>query len=117
MQAPYGFDMSDHCQTCKIRKSGFFCQMAPKAMKEFDSVRSSSAYPEGTVLFLEKQNPRGVFILCEGKIKLTISSSEGTAASAVARRSSSRTSARVRTGVMRRLGSLAPRRRVPAAPK
>ena len=69
MQAPYGFDMSDHCQTCKIRKSGFFCQMTPKAMKDFDSVRSSSAYPEGTVLFLEKQNPRGVFILCEGKIK------------------------------------------------
>ena len=77
MQGPYGFDMSEHCQTCKIRKSGFFCQLTPKALKDFDSVRASSAYPEGTVLFLEKQNPRGVFILCEGKIKLTISSSEG----------------------------------------
>jgi CRP/FNR family cyclic AMP-dependent transcriptional regulator len=77
MQGPYGFDMSEHCQTCKVRKAGFFCQLTPKALKDFDSVRASSVYPEGTVLFLEKQNPRGVFILCEGKIKLTISSSEG----------------------------------------
>jgi CRP/FNR family transcriptional regulator, cyclic AMP receptor protein len=77
MRGPYGFEMSENCQTCKLRKSGFFCQLPPRAMKDFESVKSISAYPEGAVLFLEKQDARGVFLLCEGEVKLTISSSEG----------------------------------------
>jgi CRP/FNR family transcriptional regulator, cyclic AMP receptor protein len=77
MRGPYGFEMSENCQTCKLKKSDFFCQLTPKAVKSFDSIKSTSAYPEGAVLFLEKQASRGVFILCEGEVKLTISSSEG----------------------------------------
>lgn len=77
MRGPYGFEIIDNCQTCKSRKVSFFCQMTPKALKDFDGVKSSSAYPGGAMLFLEKQDPRGVFVLCEGEVKLTISSSEG----------------------------------------
>jgi len=77
MRGPYGFDMVDSCQTCKTRKVSFFCQLSPKATKDFDTVRTSSAYPGGAVLFLEKQDPRGVFVLCEGEVKLTISSRDG----------------------------------------
>ncbi|MGA8221422.1 MAG: Crp/Fnr family transcriptional regulator [Candidatus Acidiferrales bacterium] len=77
MRGPYGFEMSEDCQTCKLKKSAFFCQFTSKAQKEFNSVKSTSVYPEGAVLFMEKQDARGVFILCEGEVKLTISSSEG----------------------------------------
>jgi CRP/FNR family cyclic AMP-dependent transcriptional regulator len=77
MRGPYGFEMTDSCLACKTRKVGFFCQMSPKAVKDFDSLKTSSAYPEGAVLFLENQEPRGVFVVCEGEIKLTVSSSEG----------------------------------------
>jgi len=77
MRGPYGFDMSESCQSCKIRKEGFFCQMSPKAVKDFDAIKSSSAYPEGSVLFLENQDPRGIFVLCAGEVKLSISSREG----------------------------------------
>jgi CRP/FNR family cyclic AMP-dependent transcriptional regulator len=77
MRGPYGFEMSENCQTCKLRKSAFFCQLTSIALKDFNSLKASSTYPEGAVLFLEKQNARGIFILCEGKVKLTISSSEG----------------------------------------
>lgn len=77
MRGPYGFEMSETCQTCKLQKADFFCHLTPKAMKEFNSIKSVSAYPEGTVLFLESQDPRGVFVVCEGEVKLTISSSEG----------------------------------------
>jgi CRP/FNR family transcriptional regulator len=34
-------------------------------------------YPEGAILFLEQQDPRGIFVLCAGEVKLTISSSGG----------------------------------------
>jgi CRP/FNR family cyclic AMP-dependent transcriptional regulator len=77
MRGPYGFEMSENCQNCELKKSGFFCQLTPKAVKDFDTVKSTSAYPERALLFMEKQESRGVFVLCEGQVKLTISSSEG----------------------------------------
>jgi len=69
--------MNENCQTCKRKKTGFFCNLTPKAVKDYDSIKSASAYPEGAVLFLERQEPHGIFVLCEGEVKLTISSSEG----------------------------------------
>lgn len=77
MRGPYGFEMSENCQTCKLKKPSFFCQLTPHATKDFDALKSTSAYPEGAILFLEQQDPRGIFVLCEGEVKLTISSSEG----------------------------------------
>jgi CRP/FNR family cyclic AMP-dependent transcriptional regulator len=77
MRGPYGFEMSENCQLCKPNRPGLFCRMSPKAMKDFQSVKSDSVYPEGAILFIENQDPRGVYVLCEGEVKLTISSSEG----------------------------------------
>lgn len=77
MRGPYGFELTENCQTCKLRKESFFCQLQAGALKDFDAIRSSSVYPEGAVLFMEKQDSRGVFVLCEGQVKLSISSSEG----------------------------------------
>jgi CRP/FNR family transcriptional regulator, cyclic AMP receptor protein len=77
MRGPYGFDMSESCQNAKLSKAEFFSGLSPKALKEFDAIKSSSVFPEGAVLFLERQDARGVFVLCEGEVKLTISSSDG----------------------------------------
>ncbi|HLZ50929.1 MAG TPA: Crp/Fnr family transcriptional regulator [Candidatus Acidoferrum sp.] len=77
MKGPYGLETSEHCQTCKQRGSTFFCHLSPAALKDFDEIRSSASYPDGAVLFLEKQDPRGVFVLCAGEVKLSISSSGG----------------------------------------
>jgi CRP/FNR family transcriptional regulator len=46
-------------------------------LKDFQEIRSSTTYPEGAVLFLEKQEPRGIFMLCAGEVKLSISSRGG----------------------------------------
>ena len=77
MRGPYGFELSENCQACKLRKNGFFCQLAANVVRDLDALRSSSVYPMGALLFLEQQAPRGVFILCEGEVKLSISSKEG----------------------------------------
>jgi CRP/FNR family transcriptional regulator, cyclic AMP receptor protein len=77
MRGPYGFEPTESCQGCGLRAVGFFCQLEPAALKDFNEVRSTSTYPDGTVLFLEKQDPRGVFVLCGGEVKLSISSSAG----------------------------------------
>lgn len=77
MRGPYGMQINDNCRTCKRRLGGFFCQLSSAALKDFDSIKSFTTYPEGAVLFLEKQNNGGVYLLCEGQVKLSISSSEG----------------------------------------
>jgi CRP/FNR family cyclic AMP-dependent transcriptional regulator len=77
MRGPYGFEANESCQSCKLRGNGYFCQLSPVALKDFNAVRSSATYPAGAVLFLEKQDSRGVFVLCGGEVKLSISSSSG----------------------------------------
>ena len=77
MRAPYGFELNESCRTCKLRTGGFFCQMPSTALNNLDAMVSPSTYPGAAVLFIEKQNPRGIFLLCEGEVKLSISSSEG----------------------------------------
>jgi len=77
MRGPYGFEMNETCQSGKLKTAEFFSGLSSQALKDFDAIKSSSVFPEGAVLFLENQDSRGVFVLCEGEIKLTISSSEG----------------------------------------
>lgn len=77
MKGPYGFEMNESCQSCKTKANSFFCKLSQNAMKHFETIRSSSVYPEGAVLFIEQQAPHGVFVLCQGEVKLSISSSEG----------------------------------------
>lgn len=77
MRGPYGFESVESCQSCKMRASNFFCQLTPQALKDFNAVKSPAAYPAGALLFLEKQESRGMFILCAGEVKLSISSSAG----------------------------------------
>lgn len=42
-----------------------------------DDIKLSSIHPQGTVLFAEGQPAVGVYVLCAGRAKLSISSSEG----------------------------------------
>ena len=77
MKGPYGLELNDGCKTCKHKTAGFFCQLPPAALKDLDAIKSTSTYPKGAFLFMEKQDARGIFVLCEGDVKLSISSSEG----------------------------------------
>ena len=77
MKGPYGLELNDGCKNCKLRSASFFCQLSPAAVKDFDAIKSTSTYPKGAFLFMEKQDARGVYVLCEGDVKLSISSSEG----------------------------------------
>jgi CRP/FNR family transcriptional regulator len=77
MKGPYGFELNERCSTCQLRGNEFFCELPANALKDLDNLRSPAAYPAGAVLFVERQNSRGVHVLCEGQVKLSISSREG----------------------------------------
>lgn len=76
-QPPHGVEISDDCATCPVRKDGFLCQMKQKTLAEFQRMKFVSSYPSGAVLFMQGQVPRGVHVLCRGRVKLTMSSLTG----------------------------------------
>ncbi|MBV8115842.1 MAG: Crp/Fnr family transcriptional regulator, partial [Silvibacterium sp.] len=77
MHASQAVEMVHDCRSCTLKRNGFFCDLTPEAARDFDAIKSSSTYPSGMVLFLEKDPFGGVYLLCTGKIKLTISSRGG----------------------------------------
>jgi CRP/FNR family cyclic AMP-dependent transcriptional regulator len=77
MPTPYNLDVHNSCVECSVRADRMFCDMTPKALKELDSIKFTAVYPKGSLLFVEGEQPRGVFMLCSGRAKLTTSSSEG----------------------------------------
>ncbi|HET7749551.1 MAG TPA: Crp/Fnr family transcriptional regulator [Terriglobales bacterium] len=77
VHAPYNLEMSDNCLNCQLRGRGFFCQFAGEELRGLAAVSYSTVYPENSVLFVEGQMPRGVYILCRGRAKLSMVSSEG----------------------------------------
>jgi CRP/FNR family cyclic AMP-dependent transcriptional regulator len=77
MRSPYGLELIESCQSCRVRSEGFFCNLEANVLRGLEAVKFTNSYPEGAVLFVEGQAPRGVFVLCQGRVKLSTSSSEG----------------------------------------
>lgn len=77
MPSPYNLSIQDSCSNCTLSREGKFCELSPKALEDLQQVKYTGMYPKGSTLFVEGEKPRGVFILCSGKAKLTTSSSEG----------------------------------------
>lgn len=77
MRSPYGLELVEDCETCASKLEGFFCDLSPEGLKAFEAIKYTTAYPGGAVLFVEGQTAQGVFLLCKGRVKLSMTSSEG----------------------------------------
>ena len=77
MRAPYGLNILDNCLSCPSRTEHLFCNLSVQAGQRLNEVKSTAVYPKGAMLFIEGQLPRGVFVLCSGKVKLSTTSRDG----------------------------------------
>jgi len=77
MKAPYGLDIIDNCSECTMVFPGFFCGFSSPALQALNQVSHRSTLPAGAILFVEGQAPRGMFILCSGRVNLSTTSREG----------------------------------------
>jgi len=75
--SPYGLEIVENCVTCRLRADKIFCNLPTQTVQALEAIKYTTAYPKGAVLFVEGQAPRGVFILCRGRVKLSICSSDG----------------------------------------
>ncbi len=60
-----------------MRAEHIFCDLPASALSAFEAIKYATAYPKGAVLFVEGQAPRGIFVLCKGRVKLSICSTDG----------------------------------------
>ena len=77
MPSPYNLEVEYNCAECRVRPERLFCNMSDPAVAALDTVKFTGLYPKGSLLFVEGEEPRGIFILCSGLAKLTTSSTEG----------------------------------------
>jgi CRP/FNR family cyclic AMP-dependent transcriptional regulator len=60
-----------------LREGRLFCDLPPDVVKSLDAITSAATYPKGAVLFVEGQPARGVFVICNGRVKVSSSSAGG----------------------------------------
>src|SRR5215469_1882019 len=77
MRAPYGLQIIDSCPACPFPKDGRFCDLSQSLLATLDHISSAATYPRDVILFAEGQKPRGVFVICSGRVKLSTNSANG----------------------------------------
>lgn len=77
MALAYNFQIIENCLKCTFREHRLFCDLPHEALSRFQSIKATSVYPKGTLLCLEGQAARGIYVLCTGRAKLSTTSSEG----------------------------------------
>jgi CRP/FNR family transcriptional regulator len=77
MRAPYGLDIIENCAECPNTNPAFFCGFSHSVLASLNEVSHKSTLPAGAILFVEGQAPRGMFIVCSGKVNLSTTSREG----------------------------------------
>jgi CRP/FNR family transcriptional regulator len=77
MLATQGLGRVDNCLTCKTKAKDGFCDLPQSALRAIESIKCTAVFPKGSVLFAEGQPSRGIFVLCKGRVKLSLCSMAG----------------------------------------
>src|SRR5690242_20346783 len=73
----HGMAIADECLGCELRSSDFFCDLPEAALKALQKIKHTTTYPTGAIIFMEGQAARGVYVLCQGRIKQLTTNSDG----------------------------------------
>ena len=64
----------ESCLNCHLRSRSFFCDLSPESIEAFKKIKHAAVFPEHAVVLVEGQSPCGIFILCQGRAKLSTTS-------------------------------------------
>ena len=74
---PYGLGIPETCAGCQLSETEFFCRLSERSKSALDQIKHVSSYPEHSIIFMEGEDARGVYILCQGRAKLLTTNGEG----------------------------------------
>ena len=69
--------LQNKCLGCELRTENFFCELSRASLETFQSLKITIFYPKGARLFFQGQHSTGIYMLCQGRVKLTMCSKEG----------------------------------------
>ncbi len=75
MGLPRRFAIPNDCLSCTLRQNGDFCNLPQPLMSEFNGMGHLTLYPSNAIT--EGQIPRGVYIACSGRAKLSVVARDG----------------------------------------
>jgi CRP/FNR family transcriptional regulator len=71
------FKIQHKCLNCELRSANFFCNLSKPSLQTFESLKITNAYPKGATLFMEGHPSSGIYMLCQGRVKLSTCSRDG----------------------------------------
>jgi len=69
--------IQNSCIECVSRSDRLFCDLPAETLGAFNRIKTVSAFSRGSILFREGTPARGIFLLCEGKARLSVCSESG----------------------------------------
>lgn len=77
MGVPRRFALPDDCLSCALRCGSDFCNLPQNLQGEFNQMGYLTLFPASVMLLAEGQMPRGVYVLCSGRAKLSVVARDG----------------------------------------
>ena len=77
MRVPNNLKIQQKCLNCELRTESFFCSLSQPVLQIFESLKITNAYPKGATLFMEGHPSNGIYVLCQGRVKLSTCSRDG----------------------------------------
>ena len=71
------FAIPNDCLSCALRGTHDFCNLPYPLMTEFNAMGHLTLYPANATLLTEGQVPRGIYIACAGRAKLSVEARDG----------------------------------------
>ena len=71
------FAIPNDCLSCTLRQTCDFCNLPQPLMSAFNAMGHLTLYPSNATLLTEGQIPRGVYIACSGRSKLSVEARDG----------------------------------------
>ncbi len=77
MGASRRFAIPDDCLGCTLRREGDFCSLSQTLLSQLNAAGHLTLFPAAVNLLTEGLVPRGVYILCSGRAKLSVRARDG----------------------------------------
>lgn len=72
MSTQHRYTLSDDCLLCTLKRDSNFCNLPNDPLSRLSEIGHISLFPADALLLSEGQIPRGVFVICSGRVKLSL---------------------------------------------
>jgi CRP/FNR family cyclic AMP-dependent transcriptional regulator len=77
MRSPYGLEIVENCQRCKLRAGRVFCDLPRPTLDALQRLGFATACPKGAVIVAQGQPAREIAVVCAGHVKISTASQTG----------------------------------------